>query len=374
MYAVLVVLAIFGILLIVGSLIIGRTSTSGAVSRDRIRATTTDQKGYRIDLRPPHDREAPRNKAARLLQLLIVIGIVMIAPILFGALWGSFIGGVWVKIGLLAGALVGLWLFSFITKRLFIYVPEWSAYVTQDPFTGNNVPYGPGLHVSYLWEQRNEDGNEPMDVITETFTVPVQTTTSRIDAECMFQYAADLRGITTFIGNDASTIREGYNGFFESFLSSRLAGMSAEEARNSIGALNEELANNFQSHENSEESVLEKSFGIIAVSLIIKKLVLPAAVQKTRDAIDEAATMQKVVAGIYGLKPEDLATKLASKEISVADYNRMLNRAMAISENAEGEVKIIEGLENVGAAGALAAGVFAQSSGGSNQNRKKRRS
>ncbi len=344
-------------------------NVSSAPISSQVKNVAADENGYRIELKPPHDHQAPRNRFSRLVVFLAVVAVLAGVLIPFGMLWGSFFSGWMVdKVGLV-GFLAALGIFYILERRLFIYVPEWKAYVTQDPFSGYNVPYGPGLHISYPWEQRNADGNEPLDVITKPFSVSVQTSTSQVQVEGSFQYAADLARITTFIGNDVTTIEGGFIAFFESFLSERYAGKDAENARTGIGDTNKALADRFMGTQDADTTSLEDKFGIIAVSLVITKLKLPDAVQKTRDAVDEAAQMQKVVAKTYGIEPEELAARVKDGRISLNDYNKMLNRAMSISENAEGEVKIFEGLEGVGAAGAIIAGMSNQQS---NNPRRKR--
>lgn len=318
-----------------------------------------EKEGYRIDLRQPHDHFAVRNRFGRWVVLFLVVGILLLFPTLFGMLWGSFWGGFAINLGGLLGFIGGMYLIYLLSRRLVVYNQEWSAYVTQDPFTGENVPYGPGAHPSYPWEQRNAEGNESLEVITKPFSVPVQTSTAQVEVENSFQYAVDLRGITKFIGNDTSTIEGGYIAFMQSFLTARYATMTAEEARKDIGPTNAALADAFMGTAGDEVEPVdfEDKFGIITVSLVIKSIKLPAAVQKTRDAIDEAAMLHKVVASMIGLTPEELTAKLKSGEITKERHDKLLNRAMATSDNATMDIKVIEGLE--GAGGALAAGLFA---------------
>jgi hypothetical protein len=90
----------------------------------------------------------------------------------------------------------------------------------------------------------------------------------------------------------------------------------------------------------------EETYGIMTVILTIEGIDYPPAVQKTRDAKDEAEQQLGVVAQLYGMTVNALQKKIDSKEIPLADYNAMLDRAMAMSENATMSVKSYHGLGN----------------------------
>jgi hypothetical protein len=162
----------------------------------------------------------------------------------------------------------------------------------------------------------------------------------------------NLRFITNFVGIDETTIRDGFAALIRSFLSSRLAGFTLEEARNNIGNLNDELESSFMTlavdvkDSNVSAQEFEETYGIMTVILTIEGIDYPPAVQKTRDAKDEAEQQLGVVAQLYGMTVNALQKKIDSKEIPLADYNAMLDRAMAMSENATMSVKSYHGLGN----------------------------
>jgi hypothetical protein len=199
--------------------------------------------------------------------------------------------------------------------------------------------------VSFPWEQRNEEGNESLEVITRLFTVGVQTKTAKVEAQGSYQYAIDLANITNFIGNDASTIEEGFLAFIQSFLTEEYANLDAETARAKIGDTNERLADEFMGKEDGGLTPVdfERKFGLITVSVVIKGLILPQAVQDARNAIDEANTMFEVVARLHGMSKEELKTKRDSGEINDKTYKEWLNRAMTVSKTATMRINVIEG-------------------------------
>lgn len=142
--------------------------------------------------------------------------------------------------------------------------------------------------------------------------------------------------------------------------------MTAEEARKDIANTNIALSNAFMGTDisNTVPINFEAKFGIVTVSLVIKSLKLPAAVQKTRDALDEAAMLHGIVAKMIGTTPEGLTAKLESGEIDKERHDKLLNRAMATSENATMDINVIEG--NLGNAVAMGLSRFL---GGGNKPR-----
>ncbi len=307
--------------------------------------------GYHIDLSPPHDTEARRNKVIRWIFFIAAISLVVGGPTLFLAFWGSRIGPFFTKTGVLAGLAVGAFLLTLLVPRLLIYNREWSAYVTQDAFAGTMVPYGPGLHPSFLWEERNRNRNLSLGPITQTFTLKVPTKTAEVEVTGVFQYAGNLYKIINLVGVDQSTIDNGFVGFIESFLTGKLTDKTSDEAIKATEEVNQQLAEEFMGVHVSAGLTpvdFEDKYGIKTVNLLINTIKLPAAVQKTRDARDEAEVLFGVVATLYGLTTEELKTRRTTKTISDEEYNRMLNRAMAASDNAKMEIKVVEG--NMGAA------------------------
>lgn len=309
-------------------------------------ATATD-KGYRFKLDKPVDSEQVERERGIRWFVLIICTIAMLA-LPTGWLW--YLGSLFehpVLGGLLGFGLGGYLASNLVPDHFLINNPEWTAFVTQNAFNGKMIPYGPGLHPSLPWEGHSKDGNYPLKVITRSFEANVSTATSKVKIAGEYEYAMSLRNITVAIGIDETTIQSGITAFIESFLISECTqtGRDAEWARSHIKELNKALADEFMNREadGNKPDSFEKRFGFITVSIVISSVALPDKVQATRDAIDEARQLHEVVATMYGMSPETLKQKVESKEISKQEYDKMLNRAMATSDNATMTIAVVEG-------------------------------
>lgn len=321
-------------------------------------------KAYRIDLRPPTDADARRSSLTRFISVLFSSAFLLLAPAIFLHYWCNLlINETVAQLAGMGGLGMGLALLSRIApSRMFVYNAEWTAYVTQDALMGTMVPYGPGLHLSHWWEVRNKKGNWSLQVITRDLPkIEIATDTAKVMIGGKYEYAINLALIDRAVGIDESTIDIGISAFVESFLTSTYSGKSANEIREDIDGINNALALQFMHSKHDDpttpdvdERTLEKlgeKYGFTIVSLIIDSFKLPDAVQKTRDAKDEAAQMFGLVATLYGLEEKELKRRVSTGELKTDEYNKMLNRAMAASENATTmTVQVIEG--DVGAAAA----------------------
>ncbi len=310
-------------------------------------------KGLRLEPRTPHDSYAIRDRETRWGVLIICGTLTVIAPTLLGSIWGWFIGPTSTKIGFLAGLGGASVLTTLLVVRSLVSNPEWTGYVTLNPLNGYNIPYGPGLHPTFFWEQRNKTGNYSLKVITKTFEIPVQTKTSQVIATGILEYQIDLAHIANNVGIDETTVDAGYNGFIENFHTVRLARQTAEEALTRVDDINHDLENQFMGHATSPggETVgdFEVKYGIRTVAIALTGLKLPSAVQKTRDAVDEARKIFEVMAELKGTTPEKLREEINSGRLSKQEESELRHAALAASENAE--LKIYEG--NLGGLGAL---------------------
>ncbi|HEX9608988.1 MAG TPA: hypothetical protein VGA06_02150 [Candidatus Paceibacterota bacterium] len=304
--------------------------------------------GMRHD-RVLHDK---RNRTGRWAVFVLATLLIIFLPVAIFTWVGQFFFGLpqW---GAAVGLVIGGSIYSYILPEyMLITVQLLRGFVTQNIFSGDRIPYGPGWHPTYLWESREKKGNAPLDLITISISEEVPTKSGQALVKTSLQYMPNLRFITNFVGIDETTIRDGFAALIRSFLSSRLAGFTLEEARNNIGNLNDELESSFMTlavdvkDSNVSAQEFEETYGIMTVILTIEGIDYPPAVQKTRDAKDEAEQQLGVVAQLYGMTVNALQKKIDSKEIPLADYNAMLDRAMAMSENATMSVKSYHGLGN----------------------------
>ena len=329
------------------------------------------KKGYSIKLPVPNDDQIKtRDRFLRWVCLIVSSALLIGAPMSFLGYWGSLFEHetIGILIGLIIGGIAEAWL---APKWMFVYNPEWTAYVTQDAFSGTMVPYGPGLHPSYWWEERSEKGNYSLRVITRPFEADIATKTSKVLIKGEYEYAILLRRIYRAVGVDESTVEEGITAFIESFLTSKCAREDAEDVRGMIDSLNENLAEEFMDTENKDvkggcekPSKIEENYGFVTVGIVIEKIAFPEAVQNTRDALDEAETLFGVVATLHGTSKEVLKQQLKDGIVKQPEYQKMLTRAMAVSGNKTTiDVRVIEGLEG-SQAGPLGATLSALNNGG----------
>lgn len=329
---------------------------------------TATREGYRIQLPIPDDSDIEtRNRPARLADLILSSVAMLAIPAGLLGWWGSFINPLCTSIGMFIGLVLGgLFASRIIPKRFLVNNPEWTAYVTQDAFGGEMVVYGPGLHPSHWWEERNEEGNISLEAIPLSFSVSISTGTAQITVNVNYEYARRLYAIRGAIGFDAEAIQEGVTPFIKTFLISQCTGndennkpKDAKWARTHVHELNIGLATEFmgiQTEHGETPNDFEESYGIISVSIAISSVAVPPAVQKSLDAIDEAASQLAIVAKVYGYGDDIAAMErdIRSGTITRSQYMEMLEHAMAVSENASMDIKVFRG--NVPSAAASLAG------------------
>ncbi len=335
------------------------TTPQAAQPAQQVRQPAQPGQEFRIELREPHDRQiTDRNRAERVFSCAVIAMAILVAPTLFGTFWGWLISVLTMMPGLMLGFACGVVLLTGVADRMFVYNREWSGYVTQDIFRGTMVCYGPGLHFSHVWEQRNKSRNIPFEAITKPFSVSVQTKTSKATPEGNYQWAVNPARMTHFIGVDSASIEEGFIGFIEAFLTRELAGKDTEEARRAIDELNRKLAAEFMGDESTHLathlSSFEEEFGIFTVSIVLTNIVLPDAVQKTRDAKDEAKALREVMAELAGYSSVvDFNKAVEENKLTPKQVDELRDDAMAISENATKEIRTIRGDLGGAAAAAL---------------------
>lgn len=288
-----------------------------------------------------NDRVLDRDRATRwIVFVLCMAGIVLVpALIIF-----TIIGWIGFVIGLAVGVKVAFWL----SPRFVIQVPQAQAFVTIDDLhtllgrEGDaNVVYGPGTHISFPWESRSEKGNLSIEIITLPFSDEVPGKDTRLSVRGSMQFHVDLECAWRFIGIDQSTIQGGIVDLIKSTVSSELAVMTADVAKAQIQSLNNKLYLEFglgpstdvPAEEPREPSVtqgqvsnLEHRYAIKVIKVTIAEIDLPDRVQKTRDALDQAAQVFKGVAAILGMTEDVLRTKLDDGSISVEMYNEAVDR------------------------------------------------
>jgi hypothetical protein len=323
------------------------------------------QTGYRIEIERPQDSDIrTRAKNVRVISAFFFSALIVAVPTIMSGLFAATVD--FGTSGCLAGFLLGVFgLGNIAPRRMVVYNPEWRGYVTQDIFRGTMVPYGPGLHASHWWEQRNATGNYSLEVQRQPFDVLVSAGSGSISFAGEYEYAIDLSLIERTVGVSASVVEKGITAFIDNLLTARYADMDTKRVRtqDEIGNLGKELQNELMNRQGSLAGIRNK-YGYKTVGIIIEKISLPEDVQKTRNAIDEADALFEVVARLHGSTKEELKADIKSGTVTKAEYQKMLARAMAVSDNKTNiNVNVIEGLEG-SPAGQVAATLAAITKGG----------
>jgi hypothetical protein len=267
-----------------------------------------------------------------------------------------------VELGFWIGLLMGGIIVDRIMDFFIVYNEEWTAYLTQNPITGQNIAYGPGIHISYPWELRNKTGNYPLTVITQQFTIDVPTQTSNLTFGGEIGWAVDLSRLNKFVGVGPEVVTSAFIGFIKGFVTSKAGGMKAEEAVPNLSTINSEMNAEFKAADS--DTTPEGQFGVKTAFLNITSVDYPAAVKKARDGVAEGAQNNNVVAATLGLTPAELRAKMDNGDITVDQFKAFHDRAMATTENATMtlDVKEIKGvpeaLQSLAAAIGLAMSSF----------------
>lgn len=313
--------------------------------------------GYRSRVEVQHDRMAVRNKFGRQVRFIIILAFLLAFPIYTVGYAGWYLFD-YEGTGHFVGSILSMLLILWITPtRQLVYNPENSAYLTQNMWTGDVEPYGPGLHSSDPWENRNADGNFSLRVITRSIDLTVSTATTAVTAKIVFSTMISLEYLPKAVVSNAANNEKSLIAFIKSFLSSRWAGQSADYVRSHVGEYNNSLATEFLDERRdspNHPSNLETNFGFRTVSVVIETIALPPDVQATRDAHGETIEMFGLAAELLGYKTDEdkvaFARRVQSGDVSHEQYMELLNRAMATSKNAALNIEVIEAANLTGLA------------------------
>ncbi len=291
-----------------------------------------------------------RDKVTRRLVFAIITALILGIPLVVLSIIGAAVNVPWIFVLALSILIAGEIYAKILPRRLLNITPEAQALITQNPFGGGLVVYGPGVTIPFPWEGKTIKSNYSLQVINRSFAVAVPTITGLANIVGNFQYSAVLDKVEKIVRADDTQIDEGFTGYIEAFLTDYLTELTLEKARGQIQDLNKELRTKFMELrvEDGDNNALTgaqflDAFGIKAFVIQIRSIKLPDAVQKTQDAIAEAEGNFKVVATIYGTEVEVLKKKLQDGSISREDFQKMLEYAFAASENAEMKINVYRG-------------------------------
>ena len=313
-----------------------------------------------IDLNQPLDKDTGRKWKGRLLATVVTISVLVGIPTVLFGFFGWFLSnGNWHVARLVGciGFVIGAeFVARFAPRRMFIYVPEWCAFVTQNAWWKSTmVAYGPGFHLSYFWEARNAKGNWWMGPIMKGFALGILTTSGEVIAVGKYFFRINLANIQRAIGVTESAVEGLFELSIKGLLTKMCAPWTVEKARESIGPLNDELKNVFMrpieddpNTPGDERQVIKfgDPFGVVPVKVGIEDFNFSAKVTAAFDAAATAAMQAKVVAALFGIPYEELLERRkpgSTNPITDKVFLQMLDRAAVQSGAGKLNLTVYEG-------------------------------
>lgn len=275
------------------------------------------------------DKMVKRPRPRRLFVFLVFLFLVCYLPATIGASitqdWFSMS-----SVGIWLGGLVSLGIIGLSISRFPIYVNSFEAFLTINPLSPSNpyVPYGPGLHIAFPQEIREEKNNVSLLEATETLDIKVVTSTGVIDAEGSMRLEPDITRLDNFltgVGSVASDMTD----LIATFVSARISGLTFQEAEEQRPEINLAIQQEFVVGDNSgmrdaQVSDLEERLGIIINDITIVRFLPSPEVQKTLNALAEGKLINE---GTKLMLPPRLTN------YTTQEWAQARDRFMAASEN-----------------------------------------
>src|SRR3989344_7869367 len=240
---------------------------------------------------------------------------------------------------------------------------------------GAMVVYGPGLHLSSVFEEVGVEGNYSTKIFTLPFSASVPTTTTEILTDGVVQLRANLPRLRNFAHITESVLVEGLVGAINGHLQERQANAKAEDETKKIAETSAFLTSAFGIGEANEPTEFEEEYGVDIIAIIVTSLDLPKGVQEARDTHEQLNQVMRQVALMAGYKDQkDLVAALESGSLDRNQYRNLLQLALLASKATEGRINIHEVSGGGGNIAALAsvAGASANESGRSRCSTRKR--
>ena len=269
---------------------------------------------------------------------------------------------------LIAALPIGGEIMRLIIHRFWVVIPQVQLLVTVNPYrnifggdTDPNVTYTAGQDgPSYPWEARSSKSNITGEVVTVEWDDRVPGAETEFILRGSYQFRVDRKLADRFVGIDEATIRSGAIDLIRAEVGHLLADKDGDEGKRQIKTFNDKLYDEFgvgESDPTREVSDFEKNYGIETVKVTISSIDFPDEVQKTRNARDEARQVMLGVANLYGIRVDVLRRKMESGEITTEEYNEMLDRFFAASDNANMNIQAFK-INNPSAFAAAFAAAF----------------
>lgn len=332
-----------------------------------------------------HDRacHSERNTATRLMVSVATVVASFLLPmmLLSSLLSGIFPGSGLVGAGL--GFIAGGFVLAAIFDKVTIRVRQYEGVITDDIWSGNPIPYGPGLHARFPWEIITEEGIVSLRYVTVSYEIQVPTKDDEVRVKGQYQYYVLLSRLTIFGRADYSTVNDGFEGIVISYLSRIFGGRTAEETvedlsledLNILGRPITEVIDNDELRklarqamqrgasipDNLEEIDVEDGlrllFGVQFVSAPVEQINFSDEVVKARSGQAESLKYAESTArklGFETVREAMEAIRDASHPLSLQEWNTAYDRTLVEAGQSTLDITKIEGEAGQALTGVLA--------------------
>lgn len=241
------------------------------------------------------------------------------------------------QVGGLIGLAAGLILDVEILHRSVIRNTTTQSFLTIDTLASllgkKNVhaTYGPGTHIAFWWERRIPENNISLEEASQDFEFVLQCSDGTITAKGSFRLRPNMTQSIEFLTGVAAMAAD-----LQDLIIARAVRFLGKEKVGKAVTLLEELNIVLEEEFCARNTAFEKRFGVHVGDITIKELLPSEDVQKTMNALTEAAAIKKGTALLLGMSMAEVKRKLDAKTLSYADYNHARDRFLSISGNLEG--------------------------------------
>ena len=330
-----------------------------------------------------HTLNVDPSRSARFTVLLASTAAVLVTtPALTGFLGSQFFdNGTMVSISTALGLAAAIGAIPVMLKKFFVVENgPTGVFVTQDAFASLqgrkqiNVPYGPGVHISFPWERRLAGNNILIEDYTSNFEFVVQRPDGTLYGKGSYRMRPDRENLIAFLSSVAA-VGEEIRDLIIAEIQSYYKEGTAMDGLGSLGELNGHLKRTLGDGKHSE---VEQRNGVHISDVTVSELLPNDELRRTINAISEAKGIHQGIEIMLGLSKQEIDQRIAAGTLTQADLNLARDRFLAISGNLDGmdikrheidvsvhglDSEAIKALSELGKSPAAAAAIAAGASG-----------
>lgn len=222
--------------------------------------------------------------------------------------------------GFFLGLMAATWIFfSILLPRMHMTVGLNKAFLTIDllwAFLGFKDVYrlyGPGDHLTFLWENREKENYISLDEASEDFELEIITKTGKVKVKGSYRIRPrfGVLPLVAFRGSVA-VVASNIVDLVKSFITTKLTAGTIESSLSGVAQLNEDLHDHFglgnTRSKHSDISDLEDRFGLVVGDVTVATVELPPDVEKTLSGLAEVKMTNRGTAMLLGLNDDVDAT------------------------------------------------------------------